>query len=128
MGSDFIYGLANGGNVYDLGDPSQAYDYGYYLGKNGHKLEPHAAEIVAVSMGWNDAQGDDYLAAVAPPKVLDLSHNPKLVDEPFVMERGEQMEWEATWYKKQLVGKSSQTLKKWYKTDRRKQMWVDKQK
>ena len=93
-------------HVYNGDDSEQRYEFGYELGRRGSKLEPEHEQWPEIVMGWEDAQGDDYLAIVAPPKPpLSLADNEKIANMIGRKNYAERMQWDTDEYEDSLLSK-----------------------
>lgn len=101
-------------------DKNNRYLTGWNYGLAGKKLPSMWAKNPDCVMGWEDAQGDDYLAIVAPPKPpLDLSKNTKIKDVPGYYADGLAME------ERTYPTRSQVSLRKWYQRNKKAQKYLD---
>lgn len=90
-------------SVYHMSKQDDRYNFGYSVARAGgnraalaEKFKDQQDDLVEILMGYDDAQGDDYISVAHPPKPpLDLSNNEKIkdfgtrVDRQILFEHGE---------------------------------------
>lgn len=82
------HGNGDGQTVYHMDKKDDRYNFGYSVARAGgnravlaEKFKDQPDDLVEILMGYDDAQGDDYIAVAHPPKPpLDLSNNEKITD------------------------------------------------